>query len=458
MKPAAVAWGENRLRANPQARLAQAGESQWPFRLVLLSLIFEFGRPQEIVPGLRSIPLPSIIDALIAISVFMSGKLNFENLQTKLWLPWLALMVVHTPLAVNNFHAAMTLKEMILLFSLYLGIITFVNTLDRVKTLVSVWLGLHVITAVVGIVQEGAGVGGWMGDENDFCMTINMVIPFAFFMVYVQPSPIQRFRYVGLLVLYVFTVMVTLSRGGFIGMAAAGAYCWFRSALKIGSVFVIGLLLLFMVAVAPEKYWEEIQSSFTEEEMQTGTGGDRLYIWGIGFEMFLANPIIGVGQGNFPWTFEEYEAGRTHMERSRAGRAAHSLYFTLMPEMGLVGVAIYLAMIIRNRKDISLIETLAKAKSESRLSKKEPEPNQFPVFMARAMEGSMIGFLVSSVFISTLWYPSFWVMMGFIVALRNVMVAAAQEDGVDVQRVMATGRAQSIPLPRLGTGIKNVRG
>lgn len=458
MKPTAATWGQHRIRENAQARVAQAEESPWPFRLVLLSLIFEFGRPQEFIPGLRAIPLPSIIDALIAISVFMSGKVNFENLQTKLWLPLLALMVVHTPIAVNNFHAAMTLKDMVLIFCLYLGLITFVDSFQKLKTLVSVWLGLHVITAVNGILHEGAGLGGWMGDENDFCMTINMVIPFAFFMVFAQPSSMQRFRYVGLLGLYVFTVMVTLSRGGFIGMAAAGAYCWFRSALKIGSVFVVGLLLVFMMAVAPEKYWDEVKSSFTEEEMETGTGGDRLYIWGIGFEMFLANPIIGVGQGNFPWAFEDYEAGRTHMERSRAGRAAHSLYFTLMPEMGLVGVAIYIAMIIRNRKDIALIEKLAKAKAKKRLGEKEPEPDQFTVLIARAMEGSMIGFLVSSVFISTLWYPSFWVMMGFIVAMRNTMVARAKEDGVDVQRVMATGRAQSIQLPRLGVGIKSVRG
>src|SRR6476469_4048093 len=42
------------------------------------------------------------------------------------------------------------------------------------------------------------------------------------------------------------------------------------------------------------------------------------------------------------------------------------------------------------------------------------------VCLARAMEGSLIGFIISSVFISTLWYPSMWIMMGFVVALRNI--------------------------------------
>ena len=42
------------------------------------------------------------------------------------------------------------------------------------------------------------------------------------------------------------------------------------------------------------------------------------------------------------------------------------------------------------------------------------------VYLARAMEGSLIGFIVSGVFISTLWYPSLWIMMALVVALRNI--------------------------------------
>ena len=36
------------------------------------------------------------------------------------------------------------------------------------------------------------------------------------------------------------------------------------------------------------------------------------------------------------------------------------------------------------------------------------------------MEGSLIGFIVSGVFISILWYPSLWIMMALVVALRNI--------------------------------------
>ncbi|GKS58885.1 hypothetical protein YTPLAS18_24120 [Nitrospira sp.] len=368
----------------------------------------------------------------------------------------MGLMVVHVPIAVNNFWAAMTLKDMGLVFCLYLGLIIYVNTFDKLRTLVSVWIGLHVITAVLGIASGGSGVGGWMGDENDFCMVINMVIPFAFFMIYSEPGPLNRVKYIGLLALFVFTVMVTLSRGGFIGMTAAGAYCWFRSTMKFGAIFIVILLVLFMAAVAPDKYWDEIKSSFSNEEMETGTGGDRLYIWGIGFEMFLANPLFGVGQGNFPWAFEEYEAGREFMEKSRAGRAAHSLYFTLLPEMGLVGVIVFVGMLYWNRSDIRTIERLAKAFPDKDKDGKDNRDKTTAILMGRAMEGSLIGFLVSSVFISTLWYPSVWVMMGFVVALRNIVVDRARALGVATAGIVDGAPRSGIALPKLGKNAKTV--
>ncbi len=415
----------------PQA----AAESPWPFRFVLLSLVFEFGRPQEIIPGLKFIPFSSLLNAAILASLIMSGKVSLKDLRTKLWIPLLGVMLLHVPIANNTFHAVMTLKDMSLLFCLYLGLIAYVDTFDRLFKLVSVWLGVHVIAAILGIASGGTGVGGWLGDENDFCMTINMALPFAFFMIYANAGFQDKLRYVGMMTLFVFTVLITLSRGGFFGMVSAGFYCWLKSPRKMVAIVLVMVLSIFVLVAAPAQFWEEIGSSFSEETMEVGTGGDRLYIWGIGFEMFLANPILGVGQGNFPWTFEEYEAGRTFLTASRAGRAAHSLYFTLLPEMGLLGLSVFVLMNWHNFLTIRKVERLAEARAAEWV-KGDPTVSadvlRKIVLIARSMEGSMIGFLVSSIFISTIWYPSFWVMTGFIVALQNVVTAQAEKAGLQV--------------------------
>lgn len=63
------------------------------------------------------------------------------------------------------------------------------------------------------------------------------------------------------------------------------------------------------------------------------------------------------------------------------------------------------------------------------------------VYLARAMEGSLIGFIVSGVFISILWYPSLWIMVAFVVALRNVSEGVGDETRTTLVR--------GVPLPKL---------
>jgi O-antigen ligase len=150
-----------------------------------------------------------------------------------------------------------------------------------------------------------------------------------------------------------------------------------------------------------------------------GTGAARKYAWQIGWEMFLANPVFGVGQGNFPWAFTYYEGEKTFLERSFAGRAAHSLYYTLLPELGLVGVFLFLGMNYHIYKDLTLVRRLYKNKSRLQQS----EDTRYFFFMSCALEASLVAFLVSGYFISVLYYPSFWTLMGFAIALRKLALA-----------------------------------
>jgi O-antigen ligase len=104
-------------------------------------------------------------------------------------------------------------------------------------------------------------------------------------------------------------------------------------------------------------------------------------------------------------------------ERSLAGRAAHSLYFTLLPELGLVGTALFLAMIAFSLKDLAYVRRVLKNKTD--LYSAEQAKRIY--YLSLALEGSLVGFLASSVFISTLYYPNFWILCGFILSLKRIV-------------------------------------
>jgi hypothetical protein len=413
------------MEAGQSARLVghrpAAAESKIGFYLVMLAMLFEFGRPQDILPPLKVIPIPTFIDVSILFAVFLSGKARLNNIQTRLWIVLLLFMALWVPFATNNFKALMTLKDMTLYFFFYLGVITFVNTTERMQKLIFMWLGVHGLLGINGILHHGQGVGGWLGDENDFGMEMNVAIPIAFFMYQAAKTPRAKLLYLTLLALFIMSVVATSSRGAFLGLLAVGGYCWFFSPRKIMSL-AVGLCLAGLVLIAaPQEYWDRINSITDDSTMETGTAGQRMFTWGIGWEMFLANPVFGVGQANFPWTIGEYLGGRTWQTKSLSGRQAHSLYFTLLPELGLLGIMIMGSMVYFSYRDTrvkSLLHPLSARRKEKPDRVMDIQLTR-AVMYGNAIFGGMIGYLVTSTFISTLYYPTFWIMMGLAVALRN---------------------------------------
>lgn len=431
------------------SRPPQQTEGKAGLYLVLAYLLFEFGRPQEVIPGLRGIPFGTGLSVLILLKVLMSGKLDFSKLQTKLWLPLFAVMAIHVPIAVNNYHALMTFKDMLLLYCVYLGFVTFVDSLEKMMTMMKVWMGILAFLAVMGIAKGGRGIGAWMGDENDFCVVMDMAVPFGYFLMFSASGIAQKMKYLGFLGAFILGAMASLSRGGFMGLASVGAYCWYRSPKKLNALIVVMVAVLFMLVLAPATYWDEIASSTSDETMgDDGTGGARLYTWGIGMKMFFANPIIGIGQSNFPWTFDEYQAGATFHTRSFAGRQAHSAWVTLISELGLAGIIIVGGMLFQCYRDLRWIrKRFAPAGSRQKHGQTVQAGEDMRAYLARAMEGSLIGFIVSGVFVSTLWYPALWTMIAFVVALRNIS-ETQREDALP--GAVEPKHAWGIPLPRLG--------
>jgi len=105
-------------------------------------------------------------------------------------------------------------------------------------------------------------------------------------------------------------------------------------------------------------------------------------------------------------------------------------------------------MLVQCYKDLKQVRRrFAPAESRQKHGQTVRAGEDVRVHLARAMEGSLIGFIVSGFFISTLWYPALWIMLAFVVALRNISEAPSREASpVSVQ----TKHSYGVPLPRLG--------
>ena len=394
----------------------------FPFYLLLILLFFEYGRPQSFFPIIGILHPGYILYISLFLCLFLKNKLfNLKNIQTKCFLGLILLMTLHGPIAVNNFSAYAVWRGIIVYFIAYLSIVNFVDSFPKIVKYIDIWIIINVFCAFVGL-KHGGRVpnSGFMGDENDFALVMNMAIPFAYFMFLETNSTKKKILYLSACCIFIAANVASLSRGGFVGLVPVILYCWYKTPKKFLSTIIVAIMISVLYFSASPKYWQEVRS-IKEENIQKGTGEDRWYLWNISWRMFLDHPIIGVGQGNAPWHISEYEPPGGIYGRSRAGSAIHSLYFTLIPELGLVGILLFSGMLYFSYKDLKWIlkkekEFLLK-QNQSKEIIQQLHKIRFIIF---GITGAMLGYLVSGAFLSVLYYPHFWLLISLCVALKNM--------------------------------------
>lgn len=401
-----------------------------PFVFTVIYLFVEFIRPQELVPALAVIRPGIIAIGLVFLSLVINFKsLYLGNTQTKLFFVLLLLMTLHGPIAENNYWAFQIWYYMLTYFVVFIAVVNFANTPGKIEKLITIWLGMNLFAAVIGIKNGGIVPSVYMKDENDFALVMNMALPLAYFMFLEGDSTKRKLFYISASVLFVIASVISLSRGGFIGLTAAFLYCWYKSPNKLAGVLLVSLLVGSLFIVAPDKYFDEIKS-IRKENIREGTGANRWYLWQRGWMMFLDHPIIGVGQGNFPWNVAYYEPSGGFQRKLHGSRVAHSLYFTLIPELGLTGIFLFSGI---------LFYSLIGLRSASQFNDKPPAQNSpknkiapyQPLnrlkFITFGIIGALWAFMISAIFLSVLYYPHLWLLLALATATGNTAKSMSQQ-------------------------------
>ncbi|MEQ1681190.1 MAG: O-antigen ligase family protein [Nitrospira sp.] len=434
----------------PQA--SDAVTFSFPMVMYLVYLGMEYMRP----PNPMGIPL---VISIALVFVWLSQPKKIWAPQFYCFFALEAVIAVMGPFAENNYNVFMWFRNLgVLLICIVIPLVHVVNTERRFSvfiggiTVVMVYLGLYAIT------HGGRGPGGHVGDENDTSLALNSFIPLVFLSMFLAKTVLQRILYglaVGIMVL---GVAATMSRGGFIGLVAALGYCFFLTPSKAKTLALGFVMVLILIPLAPDKYWDEIASIGTEagnEDPRKGTGALRREYWQTAREMFKANPIFGVGAGNFQWEVGNYQTPDQfeRLGRSLDGQECHSVYFATLAEIGGAGFGLFLAILWYNVRDlggmitakqpltsdhkwIGSFDRLAPVKALSvdsavRLHQSQSVPVEEPArigsieqsrltLYAHGLRGGILGFLVSGIFLSAFGYPPFWLLTGLVVALKVI--------------------------------------
>ncbi|HEX4824869.1 MAG TPA: O-antigen ligase family protein [Candidatus Polarisedimenticolaceae bacterium] len=404
-KPAARGNGDG-ARQTPTARATGYGAC-------LLYLIVDFGRPMDWIPALEYLRL-GMVAAFWGFAASISSRKR--PIPKPMWymIAFLLAMAWGVPWAKNNAWAFWGFEEhAIFILGCVLPLAVLPGNVDSVRKLMTFYFFLHVPMAIHGLMYEGTGAGGWIADENDLALGLNAALGVGMYLAMEAQSAGRRFLILASMAVMVTGVVSTISRGGFVGLATMGAYLVVFSPKRGVALAAVAGFAIVLVLFAGPTFWHEVDSIKTADQVGD-TGEERLYYWGLGWKMFLDNPVIGVGTRNFPIQVYMYEDKRRAQNGDHAwGRAAHSFPITLLAEHGLVGTSLVLLM-------LGWV-----VKAHRRLLRAWKEAPTDPRRRSSALLGSgivagLVGFMVSSIFLSSLYYPIVWVLVALFASLDAV--------------------------------------
>src|SRR6267143_1135944 len=419
-----------------------------PFFLLLLYPMFDYGRP----PNPMGIPM--IISVLLVVAWILTPAKKV-NLQIVCFLLLLGAMSIGAVTAVNNYSAYQALTAMAInLLCICIPLIHFIDSLRKIRIFVNLLIVVFLYVGVWAIFNGGNGPAGSAGaqDENYTSAMMCIGLPLAYFSIPLTDRHAVKMFYGVALGVYATAVVVSFSRGGFVGLVGVVLFCILNSPRKKQALIalVIGALLVLMVA--GPSYWEEME---TITDTKEATADLRLELWTIAWRMLVSNPLLGVGPGNFRWNAGDYQSVE---QLEKIGHSitnsvvVHSTYFEILSELGLVGGTLFVTILFRTFKDLRRIRSDARIRADAGnagqrepISGKErlsPTDSQQLQCYSLAIMGSLIGYLLPAAFVSFTYFSHFWLLAALAVALNEV--ARETTEKLKVSASLVTGMTSEV--------------
>ncbi|MGH9557029.1 MAG: O-antigen ligase family protein [Terriglobales bacterium] len=256
------------------------------------------------------------------------------------------------------------------------------------------------------LAEAGAGSIGFFANSNDFGVAMCVVWPLAGVLFFGE-----RKKYVRVFLLVCFLVFGTAlllsgSRGALVGALATALAAFFLTPKKLMGPLMAGVILLGASYLLPSANQKRLQS-MVEWEQDTNAK-TRINLWKAGIRMFLENPVLGVGPGNFRPTYATYQQGPLDPHRVLA---PHSIYVQALSELGLLGGLTVFALLWLG---LHLNTQAMRWQFNPALRRQN-----LLYYQAFALTLALVGFLVSGAFLTVLYYPHLWILLGLSVGLHN---------------------------------------
>lgn len=295
--------------------------------------------------------------------------------------------------------------------------------------------------------QISIGMGGRLGnlimyDANDLGAILICTIPLTIMFVFQGRKWWSKAAAVGVLGLFLRTIIRSGSRGAFLGLIALGLYFLFgfRAVRARTRTVIIAVGVAFMLIAGSDQYWSMMETILhpTEDYNWSGDveGSGRMDVWTRGIGYMLSDPLTGVGARAFPVAEGTISsiADRQDYGIGVKWSAAHNSFVQVGAETGLGGLIALVAMVWLTIRNSWRIGRRFKGSRNRHLADAS--------WLGFALVGAMVGFVVSGSFVSHAYLPHLYLLVGIGAGLSKVVPRSTTPDR---SRAMAEKRSMSHP-------------
>ncbi|HWX87418.1 MAG TPA: O-antigen ligase family protein [Solirubrobacteraceae bacterium] len=383
----------------------------------------------DVLPTVEALSLAKIAGLLLAISwlaTITSRRDSPSLVRDRPWLTaalvafaaWATLSVFWSAARGDALTALLRYLPNLLLFPI---VYTAIRERRHVFALVIVLIGGAALAATAGVLSpppnpgalEPARATGTVGDANELAAALVVGLFLASAVLFDRSRPaLLRAACAATAVLCLGGIVLSLSRGGLVALAVAAVVAvvvagrW-RIPMLAAAVAVCASALFYFVALAPLPARERVT--------EVGTGTGRTDLWTVGLRMVGANPLNGVGVGNFQEASVHYllQPGLIHRADFiiSTPKIAHNTYLQAFSELGIPGGILFLLIVLSGAGCSLLAARVAAGTGQLELE-----------LLARGVFVGTTGFLAASFFISENYSKLMWILL----ALGPAMIAIAR--------------------------------
>lgn len=322
-------------------------------------------------------------------------------------------------------------------------VLLLVRTPKDLRRLLYAIVATATVSSTIAIVEYAGGGGraaGYDSDPNYFAAMQVFALPLAILLASHARGPAARAVILGAVAVIGGSVVVSLSRGGIIAMlavlillAASPARGVFRTPGRKALVVLVAIVGAgALVSVAYSDLSARSSSLFDSSE----GGSGRTNLWRAAITGWEQRPVIGVGFGAFRGQSNKLLRQTPGVDFSAyklrlGGQYAHSAYLGTLVELGVVGLALFLTLLVLAWRGMRRAAAIA-----------AEHDDRFMTGAARALAISLAGFALASVFLSTETDRVLWVLLGLGAVLPRVAAEAVSGDA-DPDRAVGSVDASS---------------